>query len=56
MSIIQKMLSILLAMAVFVLVTLGFFRGLQDAFVQNRQDQQDVLIYTRPETIPVETT
>lgn len=57
---IRKILSVLLAMAVFVLVTLGFFRVVQDALDRNRQDQQQMLVYTRPagmteETLPPET-
>lgn len=52
----KKILCTLLAMAVFLLVMVGFVRGLQDVLVLrwNREDRD--LVYTRPATVPTEQT
>lgn len=55
MGILKKILCTLLAMAVFILVTVGFVTGLQDRVSQGRESREQ-LRYTRPATVPTEET
>ena len=56
MQYLKKLLCFLLAMAVFLLVTAGFFLVAQDIFDRRWQKRQETLVYTRPAEVPVETT
>lgn len=49
---VRRILCILLAMAAFILVTLGFLWGM----LENRQSPEKTLVYSRPETVPTEQT
>ena len=55
MGFLKKILCTLLAMAVFILVTVGFAAGLRDNFPRNR-NQREQLVYTRPAAVPTEET
>lgn len=50
----KKILAVLTAMVLFVLVTMWFVRGLQNAFSGIWQEREQTLAYQRPETVPTE--
>lgn len=55
MRLLKILLSSLLVIAVFVLVTLGFFRGIRELVDRNEQDTHRYLVYTRPAAVVAET-
>lgn len=55
MGFLKKILCTLLAMAVFILVTVGFVTGLRDSVSLERENREQ-LHYTRPATVPTEET
>ena len=51
---IKKILGVLLAMAVFVMVTMGFARGLREVLPEQLRSRKQMLFYTRPATVPTD--